>query len=139
VKLPAGKPDQSEINVTPLVDVFLVLLVIFMITAPVLRSAFEIGLPNAVSAETRVHNGLVVELRANGGIYLANQQLSARLLPESIREIRATAQAAGDSLQAVFLAADESIPYGEVISILDLLRSAGIKDVGLMTEFPEKN
>jgi biopolymer transport protein TolR len=136
VKLPPGRPNQSEINVTPLVDVFLVLLVIFMITAPVLRSAFEIGLPRASSAETRVHSGLVVELRIDGGIYLDRQPIAADKLAAEISRLRNASDSSVDSLRAVFLAADEGVPYGEVIALLDRLRLAGVIDVGLMTELP---
>jgi len=135
-------PDRgplSEINVTPLVDVFLVLLVIFMITAPVLKTALEVGLPQSESGMRRGDRGLTVELRRDGRLVLGRetvrpQELGARLLEEAL------AMAERDSAAArrlpVFLAADERVSYGEVVGLLDRVREAGFEDVGLMTEPP---
>ena len=129
----------AEINVTPLVDVFLVLLVIFMITAPVLKSALEVGLPQSASGERRGDLGLTLELRRDGQLALGRapvlaQDLGARLWGEAL------GLSHGDSAAArrlpVFLAADERVAYGEVVGLLDRIRAAGFEDVGLMTEPP---
>jgi biopolymer transport protein TolR len=137
-------PDRgplSEINITPLVDVFLVLLVIFMITAPVLKTALEVGLPQSESGQRRGDRGLTVELRRDGALMLGRetvraQDLGARLLVEALD------LADGDSATArstpVFLAADERVAYGEVVGLLDRIREAGFEDVGLMTEPPPR-
>ncbi|MDP2360849.1 MAG: biopolymer transporter ExbD [bacterium] len=136
-------PDRgplSEINVTPLVDVFLVLLVIFMITAPVLKTALEVGLPQSESGTRRGDRGLTVELRRDGQLVLGRepvraQDLGWRLLAEALP------LAGGDSVGArrlpVFLAADERVSYGEVVALLDRIREAGFEDVGLMTDPPD--
>lgn len=138
-------PDRgplSEINITPLVDVFLVLLVIFMITAPVLKTALEVGLPQSESGQRRGDRGLTVELRRDGALMLGRetvraQDLGGRLLEEAL------GLADGDSASAratpVFLAADERVAYGEVVGLLDRIREAGFEDVGLMTEPPPRS
>lgn len=135
-------PDRgplSEINVTPLVDVFLVLLVIFMITAPVLKTALEVGLPQSDSGTRRGDAGITVELQRDGQLVLGRDPVRAQELGE-----RLLAQALplqdGDSAAArrtpIFLAADERVAYGEVVALLDRIREAGFEDVGLMTEPP---
>ncbi|MFA7331700.1 MAG: biopolymer transporter ExbD [Candidatus Delongbacteria bacterium] len=138
-------PDRgplSEINVTPLVDVFLVLLVIFMITAPVLKTALEVGLPQSESGQRRGDRGVTVELRRDGQLMLGResvraQELGARLLDEALLLTE------GDSAAArslpVFLAADERVAYGEVVGLLDRIREAGFEDVGLMTDPPPRD
>lgn len=138
-------PDRgplSEINVTPLVDVFLVLLVIFMITAPVLKTALEVGLPQSESGQRRGDRGVTVELRRDGQLMLGQESVRAQELGSRLLE-EALVLSGGDSAQArstpVFLAADERVAYGEVVGLLDRIREAGFEDVGLMTEAPPKD
>jgi len=139
VKLRSGGEPLHEINVTPLVDVFLVLLVIFMITAPVLRSALEVGLPESGSGVASAEEGLTVELRADGGLRFENRAVAPAELPARLREA-ALRLARGDSAAAarrtVFVAADRRSPYGEVVALLDRLRLAGFGEVGLLTDPP---
>jgi biopolymer transport protein TolR len=127
----------AEINVTPLVDVFLVLLVIFMITAPVLKTALEVGLPESDSATRKAARGLVLQLKSNGVLDLEGKDLSFKQLKNSLRS-EAFSRAGGDTTAAfklpVYLAADERVAYGEVVNLLDEIRRAGFLDVGLMTE-----
>lgn len=139
MKLARGDGPIHEINVTPLVDVFLVLLVIFMITAPVLKSALEVGLPPSASASVRVEEGLTVELRADGALWFEGAAVAPAELPARL-QAAALRLADGDSLAAakrtVFVAADRRSPYGEVVSLLDRLRLAGFEDTGLLTDPP---
>jgi biopolymer transport protein TolR len=129
----------SEINVTPLVDVFLVLLVIFMITAPVLKTALEVGLPQSESGSRRGDAGITVELRRDGQLVLGRDPVRAQELGERLLA-QALPLQGGDSVAArrtpIFLAADERVAYGEVVALLDRIREAGFEDVGLMTEPP---
>lgn len=122
----------AEINVTPLVDVFLVLLVIFMITAPVIKTAIEMGLPGAETAKADPSQGITVKVLDDHTIWVDEERVSMQAFPERFRAIwRAT----GDEGErdAVFLAADEGVPYGDVIYVLDELRAAGVVDLGLLT------
>lgn len=124
--------EMSDINVTPLVDVMLVLLIIFMITAPMLHQGVEVALPQTEAADTlpmRVDDPLVLTVRTDGLVYIRDQpvhptQLVDRLVP--ILENR------GDS--QVFLKGDREILYGQFIQVVDLLRQGGIDHIGLVTE-----
>ncbi len=121
----------AEINVTPLVDVMLVLLIIFMIAAPMLHPGIEVQLPEAESKPLplRVENPLVLTVHENGLVYVQSEaihptQLVERLLP--------MLEARGDD--SLFLKADQRLPYGNVMEVLDLLNQGGIEQVGLVTE-----
>ena len=124
----------ADINVTPLVDVMLVLLIIFMITAPMLHQGVEVALPRA-EAETlplRVDDPLVLTVNRDGLVYIEDTpvhptQIVERLLP--ILERR------GDD--TVFLKGDRDVAYGRVIEVLDVLHQAGVTRIGMVTERPE--
>jgi len=123
----------ADINVTPLVDVMLVLLIIFMITAPMLHQGVEVTLPQA-QAETlplRVEDPLILSVNRDGLVYIQDtpvhpSQLAERLLP--ILEAR------GDD--TVFLKGDKDVAYGRVIEVLDILHQAGVTRIGMVTERP---
>lgn len=132
----ADGPDEfesiAEINVTPLVDVFLVLLVIFMITAPVIKTAIEMGLPNAQTAAADPSQGVTVKVLPDRTIWIDEERVSMQAFPERFRAIW---QATGEPGQreTVFLAADKGVPYGDVVYVLDELRAAGVIDLGILT------
>lgn len=129
-------PDQddpvlAEINVTPLVDVMLVLLIIFMITAPMLHQGIEVALPQADSESLpmRVDDPLVLSINLDGLVYVQSDpvhpsQLVERLLP--LLEARQD--------KAVFLKGDRELAYGKVIEVLDILHRGGITQIGMVTE-----
>lgn len=129
-----GEHDEgvlSDINVTPLVDVMLVLLVVFMITAPMLHQGVEVALPRAEAEnlEADVEDPLILSVNRDGLVYLKedpihDSQLVERLLP--IVESR--------SDKSVFLKGDKDVPYGRIVEILDLLRQGGIERIGMITE-----
>lgn len=130
-----GEPESDrpigEINVTPLVDVMLVLLIIFMIAAPMLHQGIEVALPEA-EAQTlplRTEDPLIVSVNRDGIVYLRDtpvhpSQLVERLLP--------LIEARGDD--SVFLKADDQVPYGQVITVLDVLHRGGVVNIGMVTE-----
>ncbi len=125
----------GDINVTPLVDVMLVLLIIFMIAAPMLHQGIEVALPqvDAPSLPVRNENPLVVSIRKDGIVYLLDapvhpSQLVERLLP--LVQARAG--------ETVFVKGDREVPYGQVVEVLDLLRQGGITNVGMVTESPRR-
>lgn len=131
---PESERDEqvlADINVTPLVDVMLVLLIIFMITAPMLHQGIEVALPeaDAKNLEMRVDDPLVVSINRDGIIYLQDQpihptQLVKRLLP--------ILKAQGSD--TVFLKGDRDLPYGQVMELLDILDRGGIQHVGMVTD-----
>ena len=124
----------SEINVTPLVDVMLVLLVIFMVTAPIIQQGVAIDLPRvqggALPSEQR---HLVVSVTADGRVYLDDDPYDGGMLAPRLAAI--AAQRPGEQ---VYVRADASVPYGRVMETLGMLRDAGLTKVGLITEPPEQ-
>lgn len=125
--------SMSQINVTPFVDVMLVLLVIFMVTAPILQQGVAVDLPRAKLGPLDGQEvPLVVSLTREGEVYLNEQMLSRSAL---VVELAAIAEQAAD--EPVYIRADESLPYGEVVSIMAAIREAGIRNVGMVTQLPQ--
>jgi len=122
----------AEINVTPLVDVFLVLLVIFMITAPVIKTAIDMGLPQAQTAVADPSQGITVKVMPDRTIWIDEERVSINAFPDRFRNIWAQLDE-NRNAKPVFLAADEGVPYGDVIFVLDELRAAGVEDLGILT------
>ena len=124
-------PVLADINVTPLVDVMLVLLIIFMIAAPMLHQGVEVALPraDAPNLPLRIQDPLVVSIDRNGRVYLRE---SAVETDELVSRIKAQTAARGDD--TVFLKGDREVPYGKVIEVLDILHQGGIVHVGMVTD-----
>jgi biopolymer transport protein TolR len=122
----------SQINVTPLVDVMLVLLVIFMVTAPIIQQGVEVSLPRVkAQALPGSEEQFVVSITRGSEIYLNDSKLSAAELTDKLKAI---AQERPD--RQVFIRADDQVPYGEVIRTMAAIKSAGIENVGMVTEMP---
>ncbi|MBI3753927.1 MAG: biopolymer transporter ExbD [Deltaproteobacteria bacterium] len=123
----------SEINITPLTDVMLVLLVIFMVTTPLLvMQSFKIKLPKAVSAEAEPGKGITLSIATGGMIYLNNKAVKMEGLFDSIKSELKTA-----SDRTVIIKADKDIPHGMVVKVLDTAKRAGAEKLSIATE-PEK-
>ncbi|RMF92134.1 MAG: biopolymer transporter ExbD [Nitrospinota bacterium] len=116
----------SEINVTPLVDVMLVLLIIFMVTAPMLQQGIEVQLPTEAGAPLPEQSPLVITLPDEHRLYLNDHPVT---LPALERALHTAAR----TRQAVFLRADRRIPYGAVVRIMALAQKAGIENLGMVT------
>ncbi|MBZ0265620.1 biopolymer transporter ExbD [bacterium] len=127
-----GYADLAEINVTPLVDVFLVLLVIFMITAPVIKTALEMGLPQAETANADPSQGITVKVLQDRTIWIDNERVTSEAFSTRFKTIWSNLTEE-KRRQPVFLAADVGVPYGDIIYVLDQLRAAGVVDVGMLT------
>jgi len=125
----ASRAPMAEINVTPLVDVVLVLLIIFMVTAPFLQGGLQIDLPKVASRGLDVREGLIVSVRADRTVAVGN-----RVVPMSSFE-DALARA-GAAQRPVFLKADQRVPYGVIVEIIARLRRSGVGALGLVTEPP---
>ena len=124
----------AQINVTPLVDVMLVLLVIFMVTAPIIQQGVQVNLPQAkTSAIPRTEEFLIVTVAKNGNIYLNDNAMSLRDLGDKLRAIK--------KLQAdkqVYLRADQDVRYGVVMKAIAAIKQAGIERVGMVTRPPSE-
>ncbi len=125
----------SQINVTPLVDVMLVLLVIFMVTAPIIQQGVAVTLPK-VKAEALPgkEEQFVVSITRGSEIYLNDAKMSPAELTDKLRAI---SQERPD--RQVFIRADDQVPYGEVIRTMAAIKSAGIENVGMVTEMPDSD
>ena len=127
-----GGATISQINVTPLVDVMLVLLVIFMVTAPIIQQGVQVNMPQAkAGAIPGKEDQLVVAVTRKGQIYLNDNLMTLSELGEKLRGIR--------QLQAdkeVYLRADQDVRYGVVMSVIAEIKQAGIQKLGMVTRPP---
>lgn len=127
----AGQTRSSlaEINITPLVDVFLVLLVIFMITEPVLQSGIEVNVPKTRTVRQITEQRMVVTIDRNQNVFLNDQPINIHDLPTRLH------QAGVDPThQAIYLRADERVPFGAFASVMDAVKQSGITNVSIVTQ-----
>ena len=135
VHLDSGRPTynlMADINVTNLVDVVLVLLIIFMITAPMLQSGIELNLPKAVSETKDASQGTVVSINEKKAIFINDQFISLQKFEGRLAGLKRAGKT-----KTVFLRADRDVPYGFVVNIMGKIRGLGIEAIDLVTE-PEK-
>jgi biopolymer transport protein TolR len=130
-----GTQDKtlSEINVTPFVDVMLVLLVIFMVTAPLLQYGVEVNLPEASKEKLDVpHEQVVLTIRKDQSLFLNTDRVG-------IQELSARLQAlyGSQAEKEIFVQADRDVPYGYVAKTMGIVQEAGVNQMGLITEPPE--
>jgi biopolymer transport protein TolR len=127
-----GGGSIADINVTPLVDVMLVLLVIFMVTAPILQQGVPIDLPKVAAGPlSGEEEQLVVNVAKTGEVYLDDTPYE---LPQLTEKLRAIAAARPD--RVIYVRADQAVPYGDVMRAMAAVREAGMQKVGLVTEPP---
>jgi biopolymer transport protein TolR len=119
----------SEINVTPLVDVMLVLLIIFMVTAPMMQSGIGVNLPQAETNSSPAEEGLTMTITQDRYIHIGESPINIFLLENKLKEYFY-----GKERKVVFIRADESLPYGYVINVLDVTKKAGVEKVGLVVK-----
>jgi len=123
----------SQINVTPLVDVMLVLLVIFMVTAPIIQQGVEVNIPKVRAMALKgEEQQFVVSITRDKQLYLNDTRMSDDELTQKL-----TAISAERPDRQVFIRADEQVPYGEVIRTMAAIKAAGIQNIGMVTAMPE--
>ncbi len=120
---------MAEINVTPLVDVMLVLLIIFMITAPMMTTGLQVDLPRTKSGTLNPQNPLLITIDAQGRLFINRQEIPLSRLEAWLKEARDKGL-----LREVNIKADKRCPYGIVAQVLAEIQTIGIHNIGLVTE-----
>jgi len=119
----------SDINVTPLVDVVLVLLIIFMVTAPILQSGIEVDVPKTRTVKEITEERTVISINKDQRVYLGNDPININeigaKLKQKFRDPRG---------QAVFVRCDENVPFGAFATVMDAVKSTGITNVSIVTQ-----
>jgi biopolymer transport protein TolR len=118
-----------DINVTSLVDVTLVLLIIFMVAAPIMKSALDIQVPQAATAQPTDKQGITIIIKKDGKILIDETPVDESSFDVSFKQVYSPT--AGEP---VFLKADGDVPYTKVLTVVDALRQAGVNDLGLVAE-----
>ena len=127
---PSQTKIMADINVTPMVDVMLVLLVIFMVTAPLLVAGVPVQLPkNSAQRISQPNKPVIVTLAADGRLYIRDEQVDAGSLIPRLSALRA-----GEGDAVVYLRADKAIPYGEVMELLGRLSASGYQRISLLSQ-----
>ncbi|ABF92022.1 transport energizing protein TolR [Myxococcus xanthus DK 1622] len=125
-----GRTTMSEINVTPMVDVMLVLLIIFMVTAPLIQQGVKVNLPETKAAPVEAtEKKLVLSIDAGRKVYIGDAEVA---LEELEQKLAANAKAQAD--KEVYLHADRDVPYGVVVEVMAAAQRAGIGNVGMITD-----
>lgn len=119
----------SDINVTPFVDILLVLLVIFMLTAPILQSGIELDVPKTRTVKEISQERLVVSIDRGQRLFLGNDPVNIHELSTRLKE-----KGGKEKQVSVFLRADEKVPFGTVAMVVDELRQSGIEQISMVTE-----
>ncbi len=124
---------MSEINVTPLVDVMLVLLIIFMVTAPMLQQGVDVDLPKTKPSPIKIdEERLVVTVTRTKNVYINKRSFAVKDLKKKLEKIREA-----NPGKEVFLRADKNVPYGFVVEVMAAIKEAGISKLGMVTDVSE--
>ena len=121
----------GEINVTPLVDVVLVLLLVFMVTAPMMSRGIDVSLPVANQPQTDPEDRITITINAREQIFIGDRPINALLLEDRVRGMME-----GRAAKVVYLRADEGLRYGKVIEVVDRIKKAGVDQIGFVYVLP---
>ena len=119
----------SEINVTPLVDVVLVLLIIFMLTAPILQSGIEVSVPKTKSVNEITEERIVISITRAQRVFLGNDPVNINEIGNILRQ-----KVRDPEHQSIYLRADENVPFGAFATVMDAVKSSGITNVSIVTQ-----
>jgi biopolymer transport protein TolR len=119
----------NQINVVPYIDVMLVLLVIFMITAPVLQSGIEVAIPKTRTVREITEQRLVLTIDRDSGLFLGDTPINIHELPQKLHQGNTD-----PSKQVIYLRADERVPFGAFASVMDAVKQAGITNISIVTQ-----
>ena len=125
---------NADINVTPLVDVVLVLLIIFMVTAPVLQSGIEVSVPKTRSVKEITEERMVISINKQQRVFLGNDPVNINEIKGKLRQ-----KIRDPQNQSVFIRADEDVPFGAFATVMDAVKSAGITNVSIVTQPLDQN
>ena len=124
----------SDINITPLVDVVLVLLLIFMVTAPVLQSGIEVAVPQTRTVNQITEEHLIVTINKDQNVFLQDKPVNIHDLPRLL-----SSNTPKNSKRVVFVRADQKVPFGAFASVMDAVKQAGITNISIVTRPLEGN
>jgi len=119
----------ADINITPLVDVVLVLLIIFMVTAPVLQSGIEVNVPKTRSVKEITEERLVISIDKQQRVFLGNEPININSIGATLRK-----KVRDPQHQSIFLRADEDVPFGAFATVMDAVKQSGITNVSIVTQ-----
>ncbi len=122
----------AEINITPLVDVVLVLLLIFMMTAPVLQSGVEVAIPKTRSVNQLTEERMVVTIDKNQNVFLQDKPVNVNELPARLKVTPAGAKS-DPAKRVIYVRADEQVPFGAFASVMDAVKQSGITNISIVT------
>ncbi|MFQ5510504.1 MAG: ExbD/TolR family protein [Candidatus Krumholzibacteriia bacterium] len=118
----------SEINITSLVDVMMVLLIIFMLTAPFIQAGIKVRLPKAKSTVIKETEGVMLAVTEGGDVYLNDRKVERDGMEEALRNLKVAGE------DRVFVRADKDVPYGVVMDVIGRVKAVGIDEVGMITQ-----
>ncbi len=119
----------ADINITPLVDVVLVLLIIFMLTAPILQSGIEVDVPKTKTVKEITEERLVISIDKQQRVFLGNDPINVHQIADTLRR-----KVRDPGRQSIFLRADENVPFGAFATVMDAVKQAGITNVSIVTQ-----
>ena len=124
-----GNAYKSDINITPLVDVVLVLLIIFMVTAPVLQSGIEVNVPKTRTVKEITEERMVISIDKQQRVFMGNDPVNINEIGERLHQ-----KVRDPSRQFIFVRADEDVPFGAFATVMDAVKSSGITNVSIVTQ-----
>jgi biopolymer transport protein ExbD/biopolymer transport protein TolR len=119
----------SDINVTPLVDVVLVLLIIFMVTAPVLQSGIEVNVPHTRTVKEVTEERLVISIDKSQRVFLGNDAININQIAATLRQ-----RIRDPQHQSIYIRSDEDVPFGAFATVMDAIKQSGISNVSIVTQ-----
>jgi biopolymer transport protein TolR len=119
----------SDINITPFVDVVLVLLVMFMVTAPILQSGIEVAIPKTKTVKEITQQRMVITIDKDQRVFLGNDPININDIPQLLR-----AKVHDPQSQSIFIRADEKVPFGAFATVMDAVKQTGITNVSIVTQ-----